>query len=459
MKKILVVLLVGILILPAVAAINLNIEKLSENEVMIADLNKPATFDLKITNLGASDDFIFYSFFGSEMYPKGTVHINNGETKNVQVQIYPSEGAGKGFVTFEYFIRGNDKSEIVKKLTVKIIDLADAFEVGSGELDPQTNSLEVYIHNKVNFNFEQINATFSSPFFEFDESFSLGPNERKNFEVQLNKENFKKLMAGFYTLRVKMHVEDKEANVEGIIKFVEKNIVTTTKKEYGFILNTKIIKKVNEGNSLEYSETVIKKNIISRLFTSFNTEPDYVDRNGLSVYYTWNREVKPGETLEIIIRTNWLLPLLMILLIVVIVILVKKYSKRNIVLKKKVSFVRAKGGEFALKVTLFVHAKKYIENVNVTDRLPALVKIYERFGGDKPLRVNEKARTIEWHFEKLEAGEARILSYIIYSKVGVLGKFALPSATAIYEKEGKIRESQSNQAFFVAEQRSRDENE
>jgi len=459
MKKILVVLLVGILILPAVAAINLNIEKLSENEVMIADLNKPATFDLKITNLGASDDFIFYSFFGSEMYPKGTVHINNGETKNVQVQIYPSEGVGKGFVTFEYFIRGNDKSEIVKKLTVKIIDLADAFEVGSGELDPQTNSLEVYIHNKVNFNFEQINATFSSPFFEFDESFSLGPNERKNFEVQLNKENFKKLMAGFYTLRVKMHVEDKEANVEGIIKFVEKNIVTTTKKEYGFILNTKIIKKVNEGNSLEYSETVIKKNIISRLFTSFNTEPDYVDRNGLSVYYTWNREVKPGETLEIIIRTNWLLPLLMIILIVVIVILVKKYSKRNIVLKKKVSFVRAKGGEFALKVTLFVHAKKYIENVNVTDRLPALVKIYERFGGDKPLRVNEKARTIEWHFEKLEAGEARILSYIIYSKVGVLGKFALPSATAIYEKEGKIRESQSNQAFFVAEQRSRDENE
>ena len=73
-----------------------------------------------------------------------------------------------------------------------------------------------------------------------------------------------------------------------------------------------------------------------------------------------------------------------------------------------------------------------------------------------PTRFDEKNRRIEWNFEKLEAGESRVLSYIIYSKIGVLGKFALPSATAIYEREGKIKESESNRAFFVAEQRTRD---
>ena len=46
----------------------------------------------------------------------------------------------------------------------------------------------------------------------------------------------------------------------------------------------------------------------------------------------------------------------------------------------------------------------------------------------------------------------RVLSYVIYSKVGVLGRFALPPATALYEMQGKVEESQSNRAFFVAEQ-------
>ena len=131
-------------------------------------------------------------------------------------------------------------------------------------------------------------------------------------------------------------------------------------------------------------------------------------------------------------------------------------SKTNVSLRKKITFVRAKGGEFALKVSVIVHAKKYVEKVSVIDRLPGLVKIYERFGGEHPNRIDEDKKRIEWDFEKLEAGESRLISYIIYSKVGVLGKFALPAATAIYEKEGEINESTSNKAFFIAEERKKD---
>lgn len=456
MKKIFVLLLVMFL-LPTIVAINLGIEKQSTNEVMIVDLNKPAIFDLNITNFGASDNFMFYSFFGSSMYPRGTVRIESGETKDVQIQIYPSENfKDRGTITFDYFIRGNDGSEIKEQLTIKMINLEDAFEIGSGELDPESSSLEIYIHNKVNFNFDGLDARFSSAFFDFEETFSLTPNERKNFNVKLNKEDFKKLMAGFYTLNAEIAVEELKVNIEGIIKFVEKNIVTTTKKDYGFVINTKIIEKKNEGNVLTISETVIKKNIISRLFTSFSPEPNYVEREGLVIYYTWNREIKPGETLEIIVKTNWLFPLLIIFFIIAIVILAKQYVRTNLVLKKKISFVRAKGGEFALKVSIIVHAQKYIEKVNIIDRLPSLVKIYERFGSEKPFRVDEKNRRIEWQFEKLEAGEVRVLSYIIYSKIGIIGKFALPSAIAIYEREGEIHESESNKTFFVAEQRNKD---
>ena len=133
----------------------------------------------------------------------------------------------------------------------------------------------------------------------------------------------------------------------------------------------------------------------------------------------------------------------------------KKLTATDVTISKKITYVKAKGGEFALRVNLFVSSKNYVERVNIVDRLPPLMKVYEKFGGEKPSRVNEGARLIEWNFEKLEAGELRTLSYIIYSNdVGVIGRFALPSGTAIYQRLGKIKDSESNKAFFMAEQKT-----
>jgi len=458
MKKIVILLLIS-LILPTICAVNLEINKTSENEVMILDINTPATFDLTIKNNGASDEFEFYTFFSLLEEPKQSILINSGETKNVKVKILPTYSIKTGFSTFDLFIRGTDKTETEKQLTIRIINLEDAFEIGSGEIDTNTKRLEVYIHNKVNFYFDSIDAKFSSPFFEFEESFALGSNQRQNFYVDLNSEDYKKIVAGFYTLKVELTTKDKTSEIEGTIKFVEKDIVTTIRRESGFIISKKIIEKINEGNTLASSETVIKKNIVSRLFTSFSPEPDIVEREGLKIYYSWVREIKPGESLKVSVKTNWFIPFLIIILIVAIVVFAKKFSKRNMNLRKKVTFVKAKGGEFALKVSLFVHAKKYMEKVQIIDRLPALVKLYEKFGGEIPTKVDEANRRVEWNFEKLEAGEIRVISYIIYSKVGVLGKFALPSATAIFEREGEIKDEESNRAFFMAEQRTKDEEE
>lgn len=451
MKRIFV-LLVFVLILPSILAISIDVEKQSSGEVLIKELDTPAVFDLRITNWGVSDNFKLYNLVGFLMSPD-VVSINQGEAKDVKLMIFPAgELRDKGYYTFKYTIRGQDKTESDQKLTVNIIDLKDAFEVGADEFDSGASSLNVFIHNKVNFNFDKIDAEFKSPFFNFKESFSLSPNEKKSFEIKLNKEEFKQLMAGYYTLNAKLLVQDKSANVEGKIRFVEKNLVTTAEDNSGFIIFTKTIEKINEGNVLVNSETVIKKNLISRLFTSFNIAPDVVESQGFFVYYTWNNEIKPGEDLKIVSRTNWLFPLLVILFVVSIVALTKKYSKTDMVLNKKVSFVKAKGGEFALKISIIVNAKKYVEKIKVSDRLPPLVKIHENFGGDLPKRIHETKKMIEWEFEKLEPGERRVISYIIYSKVGILGRFALPTASAIYERDGKVHEVQSNKAFFIAEQ-------
>ena len=320
MNKILLTLVLTLLIFPVVLAVDLTIEKQSENEVMIFDLNQPASFDLLVTNNGHKDDFFFYTFFGLGLEPAERISFTKGETKEVTLKVYPRDDLKtRGYVIFDYFVQGRDSSEVQERLTLNIINLEDAFEIGTAELNPESNSIQISFENIVNFNFENVNVKFDSAFFHFEEEFPLTSYGEKELNIELDKEDFKKLMAGFYTMTAELTVENQTKIIEKKIKFAEKDILTTTKKDSGFIISTKIISKVNEGNVVANTQTVLKKNIISRLFTSFTPEPALVDRKGLTVYYTWNEEIAPGESSEIGVKTNWFIPFLIIILIVVIV--------------------------------------------------------------------------------------------------------------------------------------------
>ena len=95
---------------------------------------------------------------------------------------------------------------------------------------------------------------------------------------------------------------------------------------------------------------------------------------------------------------------------------------------KKVSYVHTKGKEFALKVTLIVHSKKEIGKISIIDKTPLLFQVYEKFlSGKAPSKIDQSKKRIYWNLEKLEEGEFRIFSYVIYSKIGISGKFSLRS--------------------------------
>ena len=443
---------------PLLFAINIDVQKHSSYGMYIKELENPVIINLKIKNLGASDSFMIYNLIGIGMSPSDPIEITSGEEKIIQLTILPRTDTDvKGLYTFPYYIRSiKDSSEVKEDMAFKIAYLENSFEIGSGEINPESSSIKIYLKNKEDYNFGEVTAVFSSAFFNINEKFNLGPAEQKSFDVQLNKEDIKKLMAGFYTLAADIDVQGHKTKSEGTINFVEKDILTVAKKDFGFIINTQTIEKMNDGNVVTGTETVIKKDIISRLFTTFGPEPNSAERKGIYIYYTWRKNLNPGEVFQIKTKTNWTFPFFLLISLVMVVVFAKKYTQTNIVLRKRVSFVNAKGGEFALKITIFVHAKKYVEKVSVIDKLPSIVRIYERFGGEQPSKVNEKTRRIEWNFEKMDEGEVRTISYIIYSKVGVLGKFTLPTATAIYERDGKICEDYSNRAYFIAEEKKND---
>jgi len=84
-------------------------------------------------------------------------------------------------------------------LTINVVSLNEVFAVTSDEITSESKEITLYIENKVNFEFDNIHVKLTSPFFEEDEILSLKPYEIKEITIKLNKEQFSKLKAGFYT--------------------------------------------------------------------------------------------------------------------------------------------------------------------------------------------------------------------------------------------------------------------
>lgn len=422
---------------------------------MISKVELPTYFNFTLTNKGANDSFLFYTFFGSDFQPMQPIQVGSGKSKNVIVTITPREDFMQlGIVSFDMFIQSmKDESKFKVPITLSFIPLSKTLKINSLSFTPDSSSVSIIVSNNVNFYLKDVSLNFKSDFFDKDMVLSFNPYENKIVSIPLSKESFKSVIDGIYPLKLTAKVTNEEAIFSGTLNYSQKEIITTNQESNGFIINNKIISKTNDGNLITKTSIVIQKNIISRLFTKFTTTPTSVDRKGLSIYYTWEKQVNPGETLKVEVTTNWLIPLLIIFSLFIVLVLIKQFSLKSLELKKKVSFVKVKGGEFALKVSVFVKANQFVERVNVIDRLPPLVKLHERFGGEVPSKIEEKSGRLEWSFEKLRPGESRVLSYIIYSKVGVLGRFVLPRATAVYERDGEVRDSESNQEFFIAEQK------
>ena len=456
MKKVVLPIIFILFLLPLLSSIDLTVEKEDLIQPIIKELGLPATFTLNITNNGATDTFEIYNLVGLIMEPE-KITLEKDETKEITLQITSiEEFPAIGNYNLHYFIQATDDTEIRENFTLKVVTLNEAFEVGAGDLDIETSVLSIYIQNEEMFHFPEVNATFTSPFFTLSETFSLSPNERKSFDISLDRDDFKKLSGGFYTLFTTITVAGIEEKIEGIINFIEEDLLKKDKKTTGFIIRTYVETNENLGNTKIESITTLKKDIISRLFTTFSPKPDAVQREGAKVFYTWSKDINPGETFTVKARTNWIFPIIIIALVVFIVAFVKQYTRTNLILKKRISFVKAKGGEFGLKITLQVHAQKFVGCVRIIDRVPFLAKLYNKFSGLYPSHIDTKNRKIEWEIPSLEQGEKRIFSYMIYSKIGVLGKFALPKAKAFFEKEGEPHEVGSNRAFFIAEQKRKD---
>lgn len=445
------------LLIQLVCAVDLEVNKTDKGSVVISELNNPAIFQFDINNLGARDNFEIYTLLGISFSPRGTFELSQG--KNIlDVRAYPNAEIRKntGFFTFEYQLRGQDTGIFKDTMTIKIVHIANIFEVTAGDITPGDNEAFVSLVNLENTNIENLSLHLSSAFFDENKVVSLKPFEEINVSVVIDKDKILGLTAGQYPYSVDFDLSGATSKLEGKLNYIERAEVRESSVSNGVIIRETSITKTNTGNIKSQAVVEVNRDILSRLFTTFSEAPAKSEKKGLVVKYSWEKTLNPGEKYSVSVKTNYTFSLIILILIVVIVFVAKIFSITPLVLEKKVSFVRTRGGEFALKVRVHVKAKKHADNIQIVDRLPGMTKLYEKFGS-KPDRIDHATGRMFFTIPHLNAGEERVFSYIIFSKVAVVGRFELPAAMAVYEKEGKTMEISSNRAFFVSDTFARNE--
>ena len=443
--------------LPLVAAeFNLEIEKIDKGSVVIKELRNPAMFDFIIKNTGDSENAEIYSLVGVSMAPKGTFLIPTGKSTTM-VRAYLGEEFLKREerYSFEYQIKGQTSGIFKDQLNVQVVALADVFEIRPVNLHPDNEIVNIGIKNNVNSLIENVKITLHSEFFEVDQVISFKPFEKVDIPVKIDKTKITKLRAGPYPVKAEISLDKFSVEIEGAINYLEKEGTSVTKNTDGLIIERSTVKEVNEGNVPVTSTIEIKKDIVSRLFTAYSIQPLSSDRKGLFVEYTWKKDLPPGEAFNVVATTNYTFPFLFAIFVVAIALSVWFYSVTAIGLHKTVSFVRTKGGEFALRVRVRVRAKKQVTNAHISDRLPHMTKLYEKFD-HKADKIDHNTGKLSWSINHLNKGEERTFSYIVYSKMQTVGRFELPQAMAAFDHEGKRHEVSSNKAFFVSEMHSQE---
>ncbi len=420
--------------------------------IIIRDFNSSIPLTLNITN-ATPGTYNLYTLADISIQPSDTFQINDDPFQKT-FTIKPNSNLKlEGNYAFTYTLnqRGIEKYE--KKFLLKLLNLEDIIEISSESIDPESGQVSFYVQNKKPVSLTNLTATFSSILFNVTTTFDLKPNERFIIPVKVDKSKLAKTPAGVYIINSYFQTDKGEKTIKGTLYLGEKKGITSIEDTSGFLIQTKTITKVNSGNVVENIQIKIKKNIFSRLFTTFNIEPTLTERNGIIVDYTWIKgRLNPAESYIIKSKTNYVLPFFIIIVLILIIMGYSRFSKTKLEVRKSVVPVKTKGGEFALKVTLSLKAKQKVENVTLTDKIPSIVKIYKKFETVKPDKIDAATRRIHWNIGNLEAGEERSFTYIVYSKVGIVGKFSLPRALAVFEKEEKIHEIDSNNVFFMNEQ-------
>lgn len=428
-------------------------EKTTITDVVAKELSIPARFNFTLVNHNIYEDYFHvYSLVDLKITPITPIYINATETKNFVLGALPLRWLKeKGMHSVEYYIKGDRSGYKTDTVLVKVLPLSEILTVNApATITRDDTKMVIDIINNENIDLGEAQVSLGSELFSASKNITIAPKSKQNITLDLNPTTIKVAKAGEYPLKVIFFL-NKEYNhtVESKMTLLEyTNIATEESSQFRFFGFKKTITKKNEGNTPKLVTTEIVKSRFERAFSSFNVPPTTEKPSLIITTLTWQRELEPGESLVVEITTDYTIPTIILIALIVAVVTLYLTKRPRVIIRKKAIRIHTKGGEFALKLIVFVkNIGKEARDVALTDRLPHMAKLYERFAV-KPDKI--ELPRLEWNFGMLAPGEERVISYIIYSKVIPVGSIELPQASVHYiDFKERRKVSYSNKLFVT----------
>jgi hypothetical protein len=452
LSLILSVFIISLCVLTIVQAADFTISKQAVNDVVAIELTIPARYDVTINNMGTDKGFEFVSIIDTTILPKDSGIIPSGKSATVPVTVLPLNRVRYNF-NFEYFVRDNFGNSVKDSMFVKILPIAEILSVEMPkEVARDDTLLPVRIINKENIDLGDVEIIADSDAFMASTIIAIPANTAVTANIPLSGSKIKTSEAGTYSIKMILFL-NKEYNytISDNITLKEfSSILPQDSIKRSFFGYTKTLTRINNGNIKQIVTIELPyANFIEKTFTHFDIIPTgrMQSRDGAM----WQRQLSPGESFTVQSITDYTVLIVIIILIIIAIVAYILFMRRRAVVHKKAIPVKTKGGEFASKIVILLKnvSGKEMTNLNLVDRLPLTTQLYEKFGSIKPDKTDK--HVIEWNFPALLPGEEIVVSYVLYSKIHMVGAINLPTATLSFtDPQGHRRTLPSNKIMINA---------
>ncbi|MDD5254222.1 MAG: hypothetical protein PHG05_03955 [Candidatus Nanoarchaeia archaeon] len=425
-----------------------------------------AVFELEIINnedreirlMIFADEFAFMPFsevFENMRAQPNEIVLSGKQTQKVKVLARIREDAVPGD-TYKTLVKIKDANDLTIKakqeIDLEVIKPEKLVKIEADfpdELIAKKNfRFNLKLIDKYNIDLNNVEVEIKSDIFEKKFSTDLIYNKPFSNEVSLDISPITD--AGGYLLLIKTYYDGEIVGDYSKRFVVIKNpdIKEKVEKNSRFLIEEAKLIKSNEGNLDQQESLYYQLDWFEKIFTTYSIKPTQKQSN----YVVWDFVLRPGDSYEVDVKTDYRGACITILILILFGILGIYFFGKKVAVRKEVFRVKNEGGISELKVMLHVKNRgKDLSNVEVIDFLPSLIKpIKGHYTTLEPSKIQRGSLGLRviWILNNLKSGEERIITYRVESHLKILGKLHLPSAIVKYKFMGKLLKVRSNKVVF-----------
>ncbi|MBI2650656.1 hypothetical protein HYX04_05080 [Candidatus Woesearchaeota archaeon] len=318
------------------------------------------------------------------------------------------------------------------------------------KIDPRGEfTIKIVLNNQNVLDYPNLTVRIESNLFKDELFVPLGPKEDKTIEVTKKLDPMtipqedRLVIAIFKDERLIVSPIVKEF---GVIEYVTQEDIP---KEQSFLKIRKGVKV--ESNNPDYNGVVkVETTPLKNLFVTTFPRAEITKEDGKH-YLVWQVVVGSDRTISVYTTENYR-PIVVIIVLVIAAVALYFLFRSPIVVRKGIGNVgMSEGGISEAKIVVRVknRSANQITDIEVMDNLPHIAHVERELsiGSMQPhaiLKHPKKGLMIKWNIETLEAGDERVLSYRMKSRLPILGELSLPAASARTKVGEKVIISNSN---------------